>query len=121
MRDLALMAQALSDENRLRALCVLSRGELCLCQIIDLLGLAPSTVSKHMDLLHRVGLVQRRKEGRWHYFRLAGPRSPLAVRQALRWALAALKEDATALADQRRLALVLKKDLGKLCLCYRPC
>jgi ArsR family transcriptional regulator, arsenate/arsenite/antimonite-responsive transcriptional repressor len=45
---------------------------LCLSQIIELLGLAPSTVSKHMAILHQAGLAETRKDGRWIYYRLAG-------------------------------------------------
>ncbi len=77
MTDLVNVARALADESRVRALLALRGGELCLCQIIELLGLAPSTVSKHMDVLFRAGLVERRKEGRWHYFQLAGRPAPL--------------------------------------------
>ena len=46
---------------------------------IELLGLAPSTVSKHMNILQQAGLVQRRKDGKWHFYRLAGKHdSPVA-------------------------------------------
>ena len=61
--------KALSDPNRLRALYALRENELCVCQIIELLGLAPSTVSKHMSVLAQAGLVNSTKKGRWVYFR----------------------------------------------------
>ena len=61
MLDFIDLAKALSDENRVRALMMLREGELCVCQIIELLGLAPSTVSKHMSILRQVRLVQTRK------------------------------------------------------------
>ncbi|MCH7885562.1 MAG: winged helix-turn-helix transcriptional regulator [Planctomycetes bacterium] len=48
MRDFLAVAKALADRNRVRALIALKRGKLCVCQIIELLGLAPSTVSKPM-------------------------------------------------------------------------
>ena len=60
-----MIAKALSEKS--------SDRELCLCQLIDLLGLAPSTVSKHMTVLQQAGLVQRLKQGRWHFYRLAEP------------------------------------------------
>ena len=65
------ITKALSDENRIRALMMLTGGELCVCQIIEMLGLAPSTVSKHMSILRQAGLVETRKEGRWIYYRLS--------------------------------------------------
>jgi ArsR family transcriptional regulator, arsenate/arsenite/antimonite-responsive transcriptional repressor len=64
------VGQALSDPNRLRALMALRRGELCVCQLIDLLGLVPSTVSKHMKTLKHAGLVKGRKSGKWMYYSL---------------------------------------------------
>ncbi|MBW2408107.1 MAG: winged helix-turn-helix transcriptional regulator, partial [Deltaproteobacteria bacterium] len=45
------ITRALSDQNRVRALMALKDRELCVCQIIELLDLAPSTVSKHMSIL----------------------------------------------------------------------
>ncbi len=83
MDDLLLIGSALSDRNRVRALAQLQGGELCVCQIIELLQLSPSTVSKHMSILRHAGLVEARKDGRWMYYHLpsardgssAGPRS----------------------------------------------
>ena len=51
MQQVLTIAKAIGDESRARALFALREGELCLCQIIDLLKLSPSTVSKHMDVL----------------------------------------------------------------------
>ena len=51
MRDLMAVIKALADENRVRILMTLGPKELCVCQIVELLGLAPSTVSKHMAIL----------------------------------------------------------------------
>jgi AhpD family alkylhydroperoxidase len=45
-------------------------GELCVCQMIELLGLAPSTVSKHISILRPAELLESRKDGRWIYYRL---------------------------------------------------
>lgn len=63
--------KALSDRTRLRILALISSGEICACQIIDVLKLAPSTVSKHTGILHDAGLIEKRKAGKWYYFRLA--------------------------------------------------
>lgn len=112
------LTRALGDEARVRALLALRDGELCLCQIIELLGLAPSTVSKHLSLLHGAGLVERRKEGRWHFYRLAGRDAPPEVRQALRWTLKCLEHEKTILADAKALCCVREKDLNELTVCY---
>ena len=64
------VSKALSDPNRVRAFLSLRNGELCLCQIIELLSLAPSTVSKHMSILKQAGLIRSRKDSRWVYYQL---------------------------------------------------
>jgi ArsR family transcriptional regulator len=119
MKTFIAIAKALSDETRVRALLSLREGELCLCQVIELLRLAPSTVSKHMDLLHKAGLVERRKDGRWHYFRLAGKGSAPEVRKTLRWVLEALGGERTLKEDARALCCVRKKDREEVSACYR--
>ena len=65
------ITRALADENRVRALLALRRGELCVCQITELFGLAPSTVSRHLSILFQAGLVESRTEGRAALHRLA--------------------------------------------------
>jgi DNA-binding transcriptional ArsR family regulator len=113
------LSKALSDPTRVRILAALTRDELCLCQIVELFGLAPSTLSKHVDLLSTAGLVRRRKQGRWHYFRLAGEAAPDEVRQALEWALGAVRHDRAIREDAKRLRTILRKDLQETAACYR--
>ena len=118
MRDLLAITKALADENRLRAIGLLRGRELCLCQIInyfEVLGLAPSTVSKHMSILHQARLVESRKEGRWAYFRLADDDAPQEALQALEFVLASLKRDKQGKADQQQLKAVLKMEPEELC------
>ena len=113
------ISKALSDRTRVRALMALKNGELCLCQLVCLLLLAPSTLSKHMNLLTEAGLVERRKEGRWHYFCLAGPEAPAEVRRAIDSAIQALEDDPQIQADRKRTRALVKKDLEELAACYR--
>ena len=119
MRQFLAITKALSDESRVRALLAVQDGELCLCQIIEVLGLAPSPVSKHMNVLHHAGLVQRRKQGKWHFYRLAGAEAGETIRQALDWVLDALEADPTARDDARRISEVKLLDLEELSVCYR--
>lgn len=115
MRDLLAITKALADENRLRAIGLLSGQELCLCQIVEVLGLAPSTVSKHMSILHQARLVESRKQGRWAYFRLADKEVPAESLQALELVLASLKKNKQGKADQQQLKAVLKLEPEALC------
>jgi DNA-binding transcriptional ArsR family regulator len=115
MRPFLAITSALADENRLRILLGLRGGELCVCQITELLGLAPSTVSKHISLLYQAGLVEDRKQGRWVHYRLAGAAAEPAARQALQWALESLKDSERIKDDARRLKQILKEDPETLC------
>lgn len=118
MKDVLAVTKALADENRTRALLFLRDGELCVCQVVELLGLAPSTVSKHLTVLHHAGLVESRKEGRWIYY--AWPdHPPRQVREAIRWVVDALAGDRRIVEDARRVKAVRKMDKEKLCARYK--
>ncbi len=115
MRDLLAITKSLADENRLRAIGLLRERELCLCQIVAVLALAPSTVSKHMAILQQARLVESTKKGRWVYFRLADDEGTTESRQALQWVLDGLKKNKQGKADQRELRAVLKIKPEELC------
>src|ERR1039458_671888 len=84
MREFMTIAKALADENRTRVMMFLRSGEMCVCQIIEMLGLAPSTVSKHLDILYQARLIESRKAGRWVHYRLSENPS-LSAKQAIDW------------------------------------
>lgn len=71
MKAFIRVMKALSDPNRARVLKLLQEKELCVCEIQNVLGLAQSTVSKHMKLLEDAGLVNRRRQGTWILYSLA--------------------------------------------------
>lgn len=68
--DIEKVFRALSDLTRLRILNLLRGGELCVCDLIDVLDLPQSTVSRHLAYLRKTNLVTSRKEGLWHYYQL---------------------------------------------------
>ena len=63
--------RAFSDRTRLRILNLLGGGELCVCDLIRVLGVPQAKVSRHLAYLRRAGLVRVRKEGLWHHYSLA--------------------------------------------------
>lgn len=72
IKEAVKIAKALADTSRLRiAAALMSRDELCVCQLTELLGLAMSTVSRHVSLLEEARIVRSRKEGKWVYYSLA--------------------------------------------------
>lgn len=68
MKEKADMFKALGDETRLTIIDILSCGELCACEIIDVLHLSQPTISHHMKILQQVGIVSARKNGRWTHY-----------------------------------------------------
>jgi len=115
MRQFLNITRALADATRVRTLLALRGGELCVCQITELFGLAPSTVSRHLSILQQAGLVTSRKDGRWIYYRLADRHAPVAVREALDWVIKTLNRTPEALADRKRLVAIRRCDPSELC------
>ncbi|OGR78280.1 MAG: hypothetical protein A3I11_01850 [Elusimicrobia bacterium RIFCSPLOWO2_02_FULL_39_32] len=63
--------RAFADVTRLRILNLLKRKEeLCVCELIEVLHIGQSKVSRHLAYLKKAGLVQDRKEGLWSYYSL---------------------------------------------------
>jgi DNA-binding transcriptional ArsR family regulator len=115
MREFMNITKALADENRVRMLLALAPGELCVCQITELFGLAPSTVSKHLSILYQAGLAESRKEGRWIYYRLPGKEAPPLIRRAIDWVRQSVNGAPQAVEDAERLQKILGIDPVELC------
>ncbi|HKW31037.1 MAG TPA: metalloregulator ArsR/SmtB family transcription factor [Verrucomicrobiae bacterium] len=115
MREIMNITRALADENRVRVLMALRGGELCVCQITEMFGLAPSTVSKHLSILHQAGLVDSRKNGRWIYYQLPNNKVPNAVRRAIDWVDKFTESDPQILKDAKLLKKIVKLDASELC------
>ena len=64
--------KALADPARVRAVNLLATSDepVCICNLIEPLGLSQPTVSHHMKKLLEAGLVDREQRGRWAYFSL---------------------------------------------------
>ena len=65
-----LIFKALSDNNRLQILDMLSCGELCGCKILEKFNITQPTLSHHMKTLCEAGIVTSRKQGVWNYYSL---------------------------------------------------
>ncbi len=66
-----LVFRAFSDRTRLRILHLLQAGELCVCDLVDVLGVPQPKVSRHLAYLRKARLVNIRKAGLWSYYTLA--------------------------------------------------
>ena len=85
MRALTTVMRALASTSRVRALLLLLQqtGERTVGEIVNVLGLDYSTVTKHLKVLYRAGIVERRRSGRNVLYRLAGDEARPLVRDAL--------------------------------------
>lgn len=119
-RDFVSTAKALSDPSRVRILMALSQGELCVCQLVELLDLASSTVSRHMSILSQAYLVDARKQGRWVFYRRAGAEAPEPVRAALEWVDGSLADSPEAQEDRERLRRITAIPPEQLCRASEP-
>lgn len=116
LEDFVAITKALSDPNRIRAFLALRQGELCVCQIIELLGLAPSTISKHMSILKQAGLVDSRKDSRWVYYRLAEDTSrDQDIGKMINLSISLLEQDDQILIDDAKMAEITSEGLDTLC------
>lgn len=104
------VARALSDENRVRIIMALNGKELCVCQVTDLLGLSPSTVSKHLSILRNARLIASRKDGRWMYYKLQNDLKRRLVSDAINWVIRSVGNSSIIKEDQRRLHAILSQD-----------
>lgn len=93
LRPLVDTLKALAHPVRLRILALLRDGELCVCEVGEVLGLAPSTVSEHLTDLRRTGLVREWKVGRWVHVALADEAAARPILESLWPLMATAKAD----------------------------
>ncbi len=116
MKDVLSVTKALSDGNRLRTVMALrDMDELCVCQVTEMLGLAPATVSRHISILHSAGLVESRKNGRWVYYRLSEAAKTEPVVTVMDWLGESLKNSSEIRADRKYLRKVARCGAARYC------
>jgi ArsR family transcriptional regulator len=115
LREYTIVFKALADKNRARILKMLEERELCVCQIMIVLGLKQPTISKHLSILRRAGLVESRRNGTWIFYRLSQRRQNNFDQAQLGLMRNWLNDDPAICADSARLKEVLKEDIRDLC------
>ena len=102
MKPQARFFKALADETRLQILWLLmGKEELCVCDIMTVLGITQSKASRHLRYLYNLSLVTDRREGLWMYYRLAVPPGSQGEKQLRLLAeMLAPKEEAQALRER---------------------
>ncbi|MBM3472203.1 MAG: winged helix-turn-helix transcriptional regulator [Armatimonadetes bacterium] len=70
-RHLARVHAALANEVRLRIIELVSaHNEMCVCELVDKLGMSQANISRHVSVLRDAGLVRDRKVGTWVLLRV---------------------------------------------------
>jgi len=106
------LAKGLAHPVRLRLLAMLGTGELCVCQMTAVVGLAASTVSQHLAVLARGGLVAERKEGKLVFYRLQEDGTGATLLSIL---LARLADDPSVRTDREEVARLREIPISTLC------
>ena len=79
MKKFTEVMKALSDPNRVKIVKMLQHRSMCVCELREVLQVSQPTVSKHLKILERAGLVNYKKDGLWvDYFLADGSESPYA-------------------------------------------
>jgi ArsR family transcriptional regulator, arsenate/arsenite/antimonite-responsive transcriptional repressor len=109
MKSFATVFKALSDDSRLRIINLLFfSGELCVCDIEDVMGFTQTKVSRHLAYLRKAGLVDDRKKGLWMLYSIAKPRDE-EHKKILEFLSSLLKSNDVARRDAERLAGRIRK------------
>lgn len=69
LAERARLFRALSEEVRLKVLHLVRDEEVCVCDLVSVLGVPQGTLSHHLSVLQQAGLVTARKQGRWNYYK----------------------------------------------------
>ena len=68
LRRAEKLVGAIGDSNRMKILLLLSKREMCVCELESALGLPQPTVSHHLGLLEQADLLRRSKKGRFVFY-----------------------------------------------------
>jgi ArsR family transcriptional regulator len=102
--DLDGVFKGFADPTRIRILSLLAAGELCVCDIVEILRLPQPAVSRHLAYLRRMGLVEVKRDLKFAHYRLAAPEH--AVHQNLINCVRTCFRGIRSLDDERRAAEV---------------
>ena len=117
LKQYEAVMKAASDPTRVRILKILESGEMCVCQVIAILSLGQSTVSKHLFLLRTAGLIKVRRDHKWVRCSLdRGGDSHYASRM-LRNLRGWLNDDPVIAKDRER--SLLARAIGPIAICER--
>ena len=81
--ELAELYKVFGDHTRIRILCVLWEGEVCVCDIAELLGMTQSAISHQLRVLRGAKLIKSRRQGKTVYYSLSDDHVITIINSAL--------------------------------------
>jgi ArsR family transcriptional regulator, arsenate/arsenite/antimonite-responsive transcriptional repressor len=112
IKEKTRLFKTLSDPNRLRILKMLQTKPLCVCEITGVLGLAASTVSKHLSIMKDSGLIIEEKEGKWVNYMINPKPSDERISYLLTTLDFWISDEQTIITDKQK---ALKIDRNEIC------
>jgi len=107
MERTSLILKALSEETRLRIMNLVLKGEICVCDIMRVLNMPQSTVSRHIAYLKNAGLVRGRRQGTWMHYSVsrndAGDEKGFVTNEVLKCLRVLMLKNPVAIEDLKRL------------------
>ena len=111
LKELTVIFKVLGDQNRFRIVKMLQKRPLCVCEIREVLGISQPAVSRHLNLLKNVGLIEDEKDGVWTNCRLPKFFKNKYVSQILKYLECRGNKDDRIVSDCRKLSHVNRKDI----------
>ena len=84
MEKMGKLFRALADETRLRIYLLLLKGELCVCELVDILNMEQSRISHSLRILKEASLIDNRRVGKWIIYSVNPKMSKNKIIQGLR-------------------------------------
>jgi ArsR family transcriptional regulator len=116
MKNVTDIFKALADPIRLRILLLLRRRELCVCEIMYVLGMEQSRVSHQLSILRSTGLAEDVREGRWVNYRIPDASRPVLESLFAGPLRERIDSSPEAAEDARRLESCIRENIrGRVC------
>jgi ArsR family transcriptional regulator len=116
VNEVVQIFKALADPTRLRIVSLLGRRDLCVCELMYVLGMEQSRVSHHMRVLREAGVAENTREGRWIIYRMAAAARPLVETLAGGAFHDSLLAGGELAADERKLDVCVRENIrGRVC------
>ena len=113
MKELVNIFSAISDETRIRILKLLEKHTMCVRELTAILGIRQPSVSHHLGILKRAGLVEDIRNGQWIDYRLARKKHNEYAFGILKMLLGWLNRDPMVLKDLRKAKKVSREKICK--------